>query len=310
MSAREKSDVRGGYRISAVSRLTGVSSHALRVWERRYGAFSSGRSDGGYRLYTDRDVSRIAAIKRLLDEGHPISQLVALSVDELERMHKEENRREMIAPPTGMPSEPVVELARSRFLDAVRAFDLDDAARTIASVSLALEPLELVTQVVGPLLTEVGTAWLEGTLSVAQEHGATSVLRTQLTMLLRGLPRGPDARAIVCTTPEGELHELGAMLAAVVAALQGFRTVYLGPSLPVQEIVDAAKGCDAHAVALSLVAMEPEVARRFLSKIRAALPTRIEILVGGASVRSVPKGVVWTPSLDDLAQRLERLRER
>ncbi|MDL1950237.1 MerR family transcriptional regulator, partial [Acidobacteria bacterium ACD] len=43
------------HRIGAVARLTGISTHALRVWERRYGTLKPQRSDGGDRLYSDGD---------------------------------------------------------------------------------------------------------------------------------------------------------------------------------------------------------------------------------------------------------------
>ncbi len=57
------------HRIGAVARLTGISTHALRVWERRYGTLHPKRSEGGDRLYSDGDVHRLRAIKRLLGLG-------------------------------------------------------------------------------------------------------------------------------------------------------------------------------------------------------------------------------------------------
>ena len=54
-------------------------------------------------------------------------------------------------------------------------------------------------------------------------------------------------------TPIGQLHDLGATMIGAAAANVGWRTVYLGPGLPAQEIAGAVKSCGAIAVALSLV---------------------------------------------------------
>jgi MerR family transcriptional regulator, light-induced transcriptional regulator len=76
-------DAPHGYRIGAVSRLTGVPADTLRVWERRYGVVTPGRMGSGSRLYGAEDVARLTLIKRLVDRGDAISRVAALGVDEL-----------------------------------------------------------------------------------------------------------------------------------------------------------------------------------------------------------------------------------
>src|SRR6187401_880800 len=74
------------YRIGTVARLAGLSTHALRVWERRYGVPSPARSDGGARLYSESELERLRLLKRAVDRGHPIGRLVPLGLEELERL--------------------------------------------------------------------------------------------------------------------------------------------------------------------------------------------------------------------------------
>jgi DNA-binding transcriptional MerR regulator len=73
-----------GYKIGAVSRLTGISPDTLRVWERRYAAVTPQRSAGGGRLYTTEDIARLKLIRRLVDKGDAISVVAGLSHDELQ----------------------------------------------------------------------------------------------------------------------------------------------------------------------------------------------------------------------------------
>ncbi len=73
------------YRIGAVSRLTSIPTGTIRVWERRYGVVEPGRSEGGFRLYSHRDVERLRVIKSLIENGETISGLANLSLDQLKQ---------------------------------------------------------------------------------------------------------------------------------------------------------------------------------------------------------------------------------
>ncbi len=71
------------FRIGAVSRLTGIPSDTLRVWERRYGVVEPHRTQGGNRLYAQDDIDRLTLIKRLVDSGHAIGTVANLTLDQL-----------------------------------------------------------------------------------------------------------------------------------------------------------------------------------------------------------------------------------
>lgn len=74
-----------GYRIGAVCRLTGLSPHVLRMWEKRYGVVTPGRSPSQRRLYSEADVRKLSLLKMLVDRGQAIGTLVRLDIGELQR---------------------------------------------------------------------------------------------------------------------------------------------------------------------------------------------------------------------------------
>jgi DNA-binding transcriptional MerR regulator len=80
------------YRIGAVSRLTGISPDALRIWERRYAAVSPLRSPGGGRLYSSADVARLRLMKQLVDAGDAIGAVANLDLDTLQGRATEAQR--------------------------------------------------------------------------------------------------------------------------------------------------------------------------------------------------------------------------
>lgn len=71
--------------IGAVAKLTGLTDHAIRVWERRYDAVVAARAANGRRVYTTNDVEKLRLLKILTDRGIPISQIAADSIDALRK---------------------------------------------------------------------------------------------------------------------------------------------------------------------------------------------------------------------------------
>jgi len=74
------------YRIGDVARYVGVSTHALRAWERRYGTVEPHRTPGGSRLYDAAQIDRLKTLKNLTDYGHSIGEVARLSLVELKRL--------------------------------------------------------------------------------------------------------------------------------------------------------------------------------------------------------------------------------
>jgi DNA-binding transcriptional MerR regulator len=74
------------YRIGDVARYVGVSTHALRAWERRYGTVEPNRTPGGSRLYDAAQIDRLKTLKELTDYGHSIGEVARLSLEELKRL--------------------------------------------------------------------------------------------------------------------------------------------------------------------------------------------------------------------------------
>ena len=266
----------GRYRIGAVAAMTGISSHALRAWERRYQVSPSGRSPGGTRLYSDEDVDRLRLIKKLLDAGHSIGGVFDLSRDELARLAGD------VAP--AARAEPL-EALRAKILAAVDHLDLSTAERLIGHASLTLDPPRLIHGVIVPTLRTVGERWQVGELHVSQEHAATALLRNVLGSMLRAGTRETTGPIVLFTTPAGELHELGALSAALLASTMGCRVLYLGPSLPADEILFAVRRARADALALSILCAGNDRTADELAIVAAGLSPRVALLAGGDGAR-------------------------
>ena len=208
------------------------------------------------------------------------------------------------------PTEPLIAEA----LVAIEGFAAERFTGVLERAALKYGANGALHRVVAPLSQEIGVRWQHGLSTAAHEHFASSLIRDFLRRSVRGYPLGDDAPRALVATPAGQLHELGAVMAATVATNLGWRTVYLGASLPSAEIAGAALQNGVRVILLSVVypGDDPNLAGE-LRQIRRLVPAAVPIVVGGraaASYRSVLEEVgAWVPEdLQGLANCLERVR--
>lgn len=283
------------YSLGAVVRLTGLSAHTIRAWERRYEAVKPARTPGGTRRYTRAEIARLRLLRAAVEAGHRIGALAGLSDAEIE-IHLS---------PLEPPTPPPLEQVRA----AVERIDASEAERLLVMHYSVLGPVAFARRIAAPLLRDVGERWESGTLSVAAEHLVSAVVRGLLGDALRAAPSG-SGPAVVFTTPAGERHEFGALIAAVAAMGAGARVTYLGPDLPVEEVARAAASAGARVVALSVVTRDGDPLRRYLDALRPRLPEAVQIWVGGRARPDTPppaSGIEWLDDLDELTSRVARM---
>ncbi len=276
--------------IGVAAERTGLTPDVLRVWERRYRAVSPNRSDGRQRLYSDDDIERLRLLRLATIPGRGISQVVGLSTGELARMVEEDASARSragvsLSADAGSGSESLV-----RALALVRAFDAAGLEWLLGRVLAEMGLVNFITAVGAPLLRRVGDEWHAGTITVGQEHLATSTVRRVIIGAMRvGMAPG-DAPRMVVATLAGERHEVGALFVAAVAIAHGWAVTYLGADLPAADIADAALAVRARAVALSVVA--PTDGRQILGElesIRGRLPAGVDVVVGGSGAAGMAR---------------------
>lgn len=301
--------------ISVVAERTGLSPDVLRVWERRYGVVEPARDDGGRRLYSDSDIERLRLLGQLTAGGRSIGQLLDLDTMALAELVRSDEAARW---ESARPSAPAGEDAFvERALERTHALDAAGLEAELSRAATVVGAAGFLESVVAPLFRRIGDAWHAGELSIAQEHMATGVAHPLIARMRGSLPVPAGAPAIVVATPAGERHEIGALLAAGAAALEGWRVTYLGTDLPALEIATAARDAGARMVALSTVYPGAgDALARELRLLREALPADVEIVIGGAGLtkgngsdgahqgNGVVPGVTVLPSLVALRQRL------
>ena len=158
----------------------------------------------------------------------------------------------------------------------------------LRAVEAGLDIERLYDEVLLPLLRTLGAGWQTGQTAVWEEHMATQAIRSAVEALYprilarkAGVPPVPVTVAFFC--PPDEAHDLGLRMLADRFDLHGFRTVYVGASTPVDDMVACARDVSANVVCLSASTHFHRAAlRHAVAALEAALP-EVRILVGGAA---------------------------
>lgn len=276
MSDANSRDAR--YPLRAVIRRTGLTADVIRAWERRYGAVSPGRSDGGQRLYSESDVVRLALLKKATSDGHSIGEIARLDSSSLEALAAR-GRADSVRSDAGSASRVVIAEA----IAAIESMDQNVLEGVLKRAVLSLGATRFIDSIAAELLTQVGDRWHAGTLAPFHEHLASDTVRRTLAWVSDAYEPERSAPCVVVATPAGELHELGAMIVAAAASEEAWRVVYLGANLPAADIAAAARAVGADLVALSLVYGNGEGTTLEIRETARALPDGVALVVGGAA---------------------------
>ena len=265
------------YSIKAVSQATGLSIETLRAWERRYRIVKPERDSNGRRSYQPDDVIRLRKLREATERGHPISRLARLGEQELDGILESAAHGGSAVPPRSSIGAQIIAAAED-----YRPADCDQ----LLAMALALLPAsQVVTEILGPTLVEVGERWHRGQLSIVQERIISSAVRKQLSSVLDTYSRIADGPVMVLATPAGERHEIGILMCALLAASKNVRCHYLGADLPAGELATYATRVQADALVLSVLVSDnlPRLPSE-LAQLAALLPEHVELWGGGGAL--------------------------
>lgn len=279
------SDESAQYLIKTVSKRSGVKSDLVRAWERRYQAVTPTRTSGGHRIYTDQDIARLKLLNQATSNGHSISQIARLSLEDLKNLVKSESES-IPKPQYIIPSSSDRLYIAADYMEkcyaAVLAFDPKALESHFENAIVELGSEIFIEHLLTPLLTRIGERWKAGELRPVHEHMTSSVIRSLAYILRINKLRAENAPRMVVSTPIDQLHELGALLAAIMAELSDWQVTYLGTNLPAEEIAAAIKYTNARAVTLSIsFAANDHVVAKELRRLRKLIGPDIAIIVGG-----------------------------
>jgi MerR family transcriptional regulator, light-induced transcriptional regulator len=285
------------YSIKDLEHLSGIKAHTIRIWEQRYNIINPKRTDTNIRLYDDRDLKLVLNISLLKDHGYKISEIAKLTLEQL--------------------SQEVMALSDKQlnYPDQIHALtiamiDMDEERfEKIMSTNILQFGFEnTMINIIYPFLSRIGTLWLTGSIGPAQEHFITNLIRQKMIVAIDGqvVKNKPSSKKYVLFTPEGELHEIAVLFANYIIRARDNKVVYLGQSLPFDELKFVA---DIHKpdymfTSITTTPGQNEV-QAYINNLSASFP-EVQILLSGYQVIGqglvLPANVQVVPNVKQLIE--------
>jgi len=242
------------FNLKVVLKETGLKADVLRAWERRYELPKPQRTPGGHRLYSEYDIETVKWLRDRQAEGLSISRAVEIWKEIIEEGRDplgENSTTDVTHSSVRLPgSETRLTALRQKWLEANLAFD-SVKVDEVLNQAFAIYPIEMVcTEILQRGLSEIGNQWYQAAASVQQEHFASALASRRLETLIAATPRPTRPQTVLVGCPPGERHTFSALLLSLFVSRSGFRVIYLGADIPLEQMVETATATRAEMIVL------------------------------------------------------------
>jgi DNA-binding transcriptional MerR regulator/methylmalonyl-CoA mutase cobalamin-binding subunit len=305
------------YPIKVVSQLTGLSAYVIRAWEKRYSVLDPERTETNRRLYSEEEIEKLKLLNNAIKLGHNIGGIASLTVQELKAIIKKNGQKDLaVKIETTNLSDSSIDSFIESCINAVKSYQGKQFENLLLQASVKFSQPVLIEKLIIPLVYRIGDLWHDGTIRIANEHLASSIIRSFLSNIIESFHVADSSPKIICATPRGQEHELGALIVGVIAASEGWGVIYLGSNIPVEEIAAAAEQTEAKAVALSLVYPKDDpLLPRDIIKLGKMLPEKAVLVAGGRAAGAYEEslkeaGAIIVNDTKQLSEELDIVREK
>jgi DNA-binding transcriptional MerR regulator len=223
-------NVKNVFSIKDLENLSGIKAHTIRIWEKRYNVLEPMRSETNIRYYDIKNLQKLLSIVLLHNYGYKISKISTLSAVEFNKL-----ANDIISEKSAKNH------AISTFKIAMMNFDQTLFFNTYNKLLSEKTFKDVFYSVFIPLMQELGFLWQTDTISPAHEHFITYLIKQKLlinTEKVQTLAPTKEDKVFVLFLPSNEIHELGIMYLNYEILLNGYQTIYLGESIPIESLLD------------------------------------------------------------------------
>lgn len=221
------------FSIKDLENLSGIKAHTIRIWEKRYNILEPMRTDTNIRLYNLKNLQKLLNITLLHQYGYKISKIATYSEEKIPQLV-----REIISKKNSQ------NFAINSFKMAMMNFDQEIFFNTFDWLISEKTFKEVFKDHFLPLLKELGLLWQSETITPANEHFMSHLIKQKIlihTESLQILKPTKTNKVFVLSLPMNEIHQIGLLYLQYEILLQGYKTIYLGESMPIENLEDLTK---------------------------------------------------------------------
>lgn len=221
------------FSIKDLENLSGIKAHTIRIWEKRYNILEPMRTDTNIRLYNLQNLQKLLNITLLHEYGYKISKISTFPEEKIPQLV-----REIISKKNAQ------NYAITSFKMAMMNFDQEIFFNTFDWLISEKTFKEVFKDHFLPLLKELGLLWQSETITPANEHFMSHLIKQKILIYTESLqilkPTKTD-KIFVLSLPLNEIHQIGLLYLQYEILSKGYKTIYLGESMPIENLQDLTK---------------------------------------------------------------------
>ncbi|OYU80559.1 MAG: MerR family transcriptional regulator [Flavobacterium sp. BFFFF1] len=222
------SNTKSAFNIKDLEHISGIKAHTIRIWEKRYNILQPSRTETNIRLYSLESLQKLLNITLLHNHGYKISKIATYPEETIPSLVKE------IFSPNNSKNHAI-----NSFKVAMLQFDRQLFLKTYDSMLAQRSFREIFNNVFIPLLNEIGVLWQTQTITPAHEHFISSLIRQKLILNIDKIQSETlitGDRTLIFYLPANDNHEMGLLYMHYEAILNGYKTVYLGADVTLEDL--------------------------------------------------------------------------
>jgi len=223
-------NIKNVFGIKDLENLSGIKAHTIRMWEKRYNILEPMRTDTNIRVYDVHNLQKLLNICTLHSFGYKISAISKMPQDKYPVLVKEI-----------MANKSMSNHVLNSFKMAMMNFNQTQFLNTYNALLQERTFKDIFYEFFIPLLTDIGNLWQTNTITPAHEHFISYLIKQKLasnTEKLEVQQTYKNERTYVLFLPMNEIHEIGLMFLHYELMLNGYRSIFLGESVPVSCLAD------------------------------------------------------------------------
>lgn len=220
-------NIKQEFTIKDLENISGIKAHTIRIWEKRYNLLDPKRTNTNIRFYNSEDLTKLLNVVLLNNNNFKVSKIAKMSDEDIILKSRE------LAFETATNDEAINNFKLSMF-----QFDKILFNNSYNTLLHKKTFREIFKEVFLPFLDHIGLLWQTDTLLPAHEHFISNLIAQKIQLNTEKLQYNINDtnKMYVLFLPENEIHELGLLYLNYELVLRGFHTVYLGQSLPLDNL--------------------------------------------------------------------------
>jgi DNA-binding transcriptional MerR regulator len=221
-------NIKTNFTIKDLENLSGIKAHTIRIWEKRYQLLTPERTSGNIRYYNTKNLQKLLNVSLLNKNNYKISKIAKLSEDSITLLAKELANKNAL-----------IDDSINSFKMAMFSFDQAMFNQAYNQLLINKTFRDVFKEVFIPFLEHIGLMWQTNTLTPAHEHFISNLISQKIQINTEKIQQNllvDDSHVFVLFLPENEIHELGLMYLNYELSLRGKKTIYLGQSIPLNNL--------------------------------------------------------------------------